>query len=92
VEYEATRLLIRIAERKPYQSIIAQKGVSPLLNLISSKFEILQVEAIKAIQSLAQAGFTTELKSSGTLEVLANYKAPNPAVQDVINQIVQACK
>jgi hypothetical protein len=69
--------------------VVSAGGIEPLLELIKSKFEILQAEGLRSLQALIQHGFKDQLAAAGTKVVIANFKAP-PSVQPVCDQIMAA--
>lgn len=89
VQYEAARVIARFTEKSEYAVLLAKLGAIPsILELINSKFEILQAEGVKSILHFAQIGdLKLELLESGTLKVLENLKNENPQVQEAVAKI-----
>ena len=114
VEFEAARLLVRITERRnvgvllcwtslaeSLDRLVENKGVQPILELITSPYEILQGEGLKAIFKLACAGKRTTsidlqktehlkeaLISLGVAKLLAEFRSPNQQFTELRNQIL----
>jgi len=92
VQYEAARVLIRFIDAEENAiTVVKLGGVPPILDLIRSKFAILQAEGAKAILRFSQiAELKPTLLETETLVVLENLKNDTPEVQEDIQKIRSA--
>jgi len=89
VQYEAARVLVRFTDRVEYaKEIAALGGIPSILDLITTKFNILQAEGVKAILQFAQIVELKEiLLQSKTLEILENLHNDDEKVIEAISNI-----
>jgi len=71
VEYEAARLLARIADFPTYREELVRKGgIMPLVELLKTRFDVLHEEAFRAILHLIESGFRNQLCQQIPIEFL----------------------
>jgi len=89
VQFEAARVLVRFTDRVEYVKIIAKLGGIPsILDLITTKFGILQAEGVKAILSFAQLAELKEiLLQSNTLGILETLNNDDVQVKEAVAKI-----
>ena len=85
VEYEATRIIVRITDKaENCEEIVKLGGVGPLVELVKSQYEILQAEGVKGIHNIVKAG----IKVEEAKEAVKNVKTTNEELAKLVNEIL----
>jgi len=91
VQYEATRVLIRISEQGDRRKLVADAGgIGPIVELVKSSFEILQAEALKALHKFSDIDeLRPYLIQNKTVEVLKEYNSSNVPLKEKAELILK---